>query len=75
LTTIELQKIGTTNAYNLRRLFERDIQDMAEETQIRTKEAIVALNRNNNENNIYEGDCEFLLSWFREKVHQNNDFN
>jgi len=75
LTTIELQKIGTTNAYNLRRLFERDIQDMAEETQIRTKEAIVALNRNNNENNIHEGGCEFILSWFREKVHQNNDFN
>jgi len=45
---------------------------MAEETKIRTKEAIAALDRNN-ENKTYEGGCEFLLSSFLEKVHQNND--
>jgi len=67
-----IQKIGTTNAYNLRWSFERDIKDMAEETKIRTKEAIAALDRNN-ENKTYEGGCEFLLSSFLEKVHQNND--
>ena len=46
-TTTDLQKIGTTNAYKISWSFERDIKDMAEETWIRTKEAIVALDKNN----------------------------
>ena len=45
---------------------------MAEETRIRTKETITALDRNNETktNKTYDGGCDFLLSWFRQNVHQ-----
>ena len=60
-----------TNAYNIRGSFERNMKHMAEETRIRTKQAIAALDRNNETktNKTYDGGCEFLLSWFRQKVH------
>ena len=48
------------------------MKHMAEETRIRTKQAIAALDRNNETktNKTYDGGCEFILSWFRQKVHQ-----
>ena len=69
LSIQDIQKIGNTKAYYLRREFERDLKKKAADTQAKVIKAIKRLDTS--KKRTYEGGCEFLLNWYKEEIQTN----
>ena len=65
LSMDDFVKLGNTPAYNDRRKFRREMNELSEQTMKRTIDRITALHDATNGNKTFEGGCEFLLRWYR----------
>ncbi len=59
-----IKKIGTSAAYDARRLFEQEMKDASPSTQLPIREDIKNLDPCNDKS--FEGGCDFLLKWYRD---------
>jgi hypothetical protein len=60
-------KIGTTESYKERRRFHSLIADRAAQSRLRIQQRITEVDPNPI-GGTYEGGCEYLLKWFRDRV-------
>jgi len=64
LSEFHIKKIGTSAAYDARRLFEQEMKDASPSTQLPIREDIKNLDPCNDKS--FEGGCDFLLKWYRD---------
>ena len=66
LTKLYVKKIGKGKAYDLRRTFESELIEKAEQSTQKVKESITSLDPSY-EGKTFERGCQFLLSWYHDK--------
>ena len=65
LSMDDFVKLGNTPAYNDRRKFRQEMNELSEQTMKRIIDRITALHDATNGNKTFEGGCKFLLRWYR----------